>query len=141
MWARARTHDTWLSSANAAAVPMAVAEMPYRADARRVLATRIRLLGGFDAAEEALHDAFAVAAEQWPREGVPPSPYAWLVSTARFKTIDRWRRQAFHASPVAEGCNLAANHGCCSRTRRETRSKASSPKYKLVSSRRRERRR
>jgi RNA polymerase sigma-70 factor (ECF subfamily) len=66
----------------------------YHTEARRVLATLIRLLGGFDAAEEALHEAFAAAAEQWPREGVPANPYAWLVSTGRFKTISRWRRQA-----------------------------------------------
>jgi RNA polymerase sigma-70 factor (ECF subfamily) len=65
----------------------------YRSHARRVLATLIRLLGGFDAAEEALHDAFAAAAEQWPRQGVPENPYAWLVSAGRFRTIDRWRRQ------------------------------------------------
>ena len=70
----------------------AAAEAAYRAEARRVLATLIRLLGGFDAAEEALHEAFAAAAEQWPREGVPASPYSWLVSAGRFKTIDRWRR-------------------------------------------------
>jgi len=66
----------------------------YRKEARRVLATLIRLLGGFEAAEEALHEAFAAAAEQWPREGVPDNPYAWLVSAGRFKTLDRWRRQA-----------------------------------------------
>jgi RNA polymerase sigma-70 factor (ECF subfamily) len=69
-------------------------EAVYRTEARRVLATLIRLLGGFEAAEEALHEAFAAAAEQWPREGVPANPYSWLVSTGRFKTIDRWRRQA-----------------------------------------------
>ena len=69
-------------------------EAAYRTEARRVLATLIRLLGGFDAAEEALHDAFAAAAESWPRDGVPANPYAWLVSTGRFKTIDRWRRRA-----------------------------------------------
>src|SRR4051794_37290771 len=66
----------------------------YRKEARRVLATLIRLLGGFDAAEEALHEAFAAAAEQWPRDGVPANAHAWLVSTGRFKTISRWRRQA-----------------------------------------------
>jgi RNA polymerase sigma-70 factor (ECF subfamily) len=59
-----------------------------------VLATLIRLLGGFDAAEEALHEAFTAAAEQWPHEGVPANAHAWLVSTGRFKTISRWRRQA-----------------------------------------------
>lgn len=69
-------------------------EAAYRTEARRVLATLIRLLSGFDAAEEALHEAFAAAAAQWPTEGVPANPYAWLVSTGRFKTIDRWRRQA-----------------------------------------------
>jgi RNA polymerase sigma-70 factor (ECF subfamily) len=69
-------------------------EAAYRTEARRVLATLIRLLGGFEAAEEALHEAFAAAAEQWPREGVPDNPYSWLVSSGRFKIIDRWRRQA-----------------------------------------------
>jgi RNA polymerase sigma-70 factor, ECF subfamily len=69
-------------------------EAIYRSQARRVLATLIRLLGNFDSAEEALHDAFATAAERWPRDGVPENPYAWLVSTGRFKTIDRVRRQA-----------------------------------------------
>lgn len=76
--------DTEIQSAIAAA---------YRGESRRVLATLVRVLGGFDEAEEALHEAFAAAAEQWPREGVPNNPYAWLVSTGRFKTINRWRRQ------------------------------------------------
>jgi RNA polymerase sigma-70 factor (ECF subfamily) len=79
----------------------------YRTEARRVLATLIRLLGGFDAAEEALHDAFAAAAEQWPRAGVPANPYAWLVSAGRFKTISRWRRQARHAGALTELAALA----------------------------------
>ena len=69
-------------------------EAAYRTESRRVLATLIRLLGGFDEAEEALHDAFAAAAEQWPRDGVPANPHAWLVSAGRFRTIDRWRRRA-----------------------------------------------
>jgi RNA polymerase sigma-70 factor (ECF subfamily) len=69
-------------------------ESIYRADSRRVLATLIRLLGDFDLAEEALHDAFVAAMEQWPRDGVPATPYAWLVSTGRFKAIDRLRRRA-----------------------------------------------
>ncbi|HWY23959.1 MAG TPA: RNA polymerase sigma factor [Nevskia sp.] len=69
-------------------------EAAYRSEARHALATLIRLLGGFDAAEEALHEAFAAAAEQWPRQGVPDNPYSWLVSTGRFRIIDRWRRQA-----------------------------------------------
>src|SRR6267154_6541317 len=66
----------------------------YRAESRRVLATLIRLLGDFDMAEEALHDAFIAAVEQWPREGVPQNPSAWLVSTGRFKAIDRIRRRS-----------------------------------------------
>jgi RNA polymerase sigma-70 factor (ECF subfamily) len=65
----------------------------YLAESRRVLATLIRLLGDFDAAEEALHDAFRAALEQWPREGVPANPRAWLVSAGRFKAIDAMRRQ------------------------------------------------
>ncbi len=66
----------------------------YRAESRRVLATLIRLLGDFDLAEEALHDAFAAALERWPRDGVPGNPRAWLVSTGRFKAIDGMRRRA-----------------------------------------------
>jgi len=65
----------------------------YRSDSRHVLATLIRLLGDFDIAEEALHDAFRAALEQWPRDGVPASPRAWLVSTGRFKAIDAMRRR------------------------------------------------
>src|SRR5512140_3377900 len=66
----------------------------YRAESRRVLATLIRLLGDFDLAEEALHEAFRAAAEQWPRDGVPANPRAWLVSTGRFRAIDSLRRLA-----------------------------------------------
>jgi len=66
----------------------------YLSDSRRVLATLIRLLGDFEAAEEALHDAFRAALEQWPRDGVPANPRAWLVSAGRFKAIDSLRRRA-----------------------------------------------
>jgi len=66
----------------------------YRTQSRRVFATLIRLLGDFDAAEEALHDAFRAALEQWPRDGVPANPRAWLVSAGRYKAIDQIRRQA-----------------------------------------------
>lgn len=66
----------------------------YRADSRRVLATLIRLLGDFDRAEEALGDAFSAAVEKWPATGIPQNPYAWLVSTGRFKAIDRIRRES-----------------------------------------------
>jgi RNA polymerase sigma-70 factor (ECF subfamily) len=79
----------------------------YRTEARRVLATLIRLLGGFDQAEEALHDAFAAAAKTWPRDGVPANPYGWLVSAGRFKAIDRWRRQARLAGALPELAALA----------------------------------
>ena len=65
----------------------------YLSDSRRVLATLIRLLGDFDLAEEALHDAFRAALEQWPRDGVPANPRAWLVSAGRFKAIDHMRRR------------------------------------------------
>ncbi|NQD94271.1 RNA polymerase sigma factor [Pseudomonas sp. CrR25] len=65
----------------------------YRDESRRVLATLIRLLGDFDLAEEALHEAFRAAMEQWPRDGVPANPRAWLVSAGRFKAIDNLRRQ------------------------------------------------
>jgi RNA polymerase sigma-70 factor (ECF subfamily) len=65
----------------------------YLSESRRVLATLIRLLGDFDAAEEALHDAFRAALEQWPRDGVPANPRAWLVSAGRFKAIDSMRRR------------------------------------------------
>lgn len=71
----------------------------YRDQSRRVFATLVRLLGDFDLAEEALHDAFASAMEQWPRDGVPANPLAWLVSAGRFKAIDAMRRKArFDAS-------------------------------------------
>ena len=66
----------------------------YRAESRRVFATLVRLLGDFDLAEEALHDAFRAALEQWPRDGVPANPRAWLVSAGRFKAIDGIRRHS-----------------------------------------------
>ena len=69
-------------------------EALYRSESRRVLATLIRLLGDFDLAEEALHEAFFVAVQRWPLDGIPDNPRAWLVSTGRFKAIDRLRRQA-----------------------------------------------
>ncbi len=81
----------------------------YIAESRRVLATLIRLLGDFDAAEEALHDAFRAALEQWPRDGVPANPRAWLVSAGRFKAIDGLRRRKrFDAlDEVANAVDLA----------------------------------
>src|SRR5260221_1544071 len=65
----------------------------YRSDSRRILATLIRLLGDFDLAEDALHDAFRAALERWPNEGVPANPRAWLISTGRFKAVDTMRRR------------------------------------------------
>ena len=69
-------------------------EAIYRRESRAVLATLIRLLGDFDSAEEALHEAFRAALERWPREGLPDNPRAWLVSAGRFKAIDARRRNA-----------------------------------------------
>ena len=81
----------------------------YRAESRRVLATLIRLLGDFELAEEALHDAFMLAIEQWPRDGVPANPSAWLVSTGRFRAISGIRRRArFNAALGALADRLEA---------------------------------
>src|SRR3954447_15702325 len=79
----------------------------YRSESRRILATLIRLLGDFDLAEEALHDAFRAALEQWPREGVPANPRAWLVSAGRFKAIDTLRRQKRFESLDEDGSPAA----------------------------------
>jgi RNA polymerase sigma-70 factor (ECF subfamily) len=75
----------------------------YRTESRRVFATLVRLLGDFDLAEEALHDAFRAALEQWPRDGLPANPRAWLVSAGRFKAIDGIRRNARFDSMEEEG--------------------------------------
>src|ERR1700730_18686407 len=79
-----------------------VVDAVYRSDSRRVFATLIRLLGDFELAEEALHDAFASAIEQWPRDGVPDNPRAWLVSAGRFKAIEAMRRRARFDASLAE---------------------------------------
>jgi RNA polymerase sigma-70 factor, ECF subfamily len=78
----------------AAAEARATVDAVYQSESRRVLATLIRLLGDFDVAEEAMHDAFAAALEQWPSSGVPQNARAWLVSAGRFKAIDTARRRA-----------------------------------------------
>jgi RNA polymerase sigma-70 factor (ECF subfamily) len=80
----------------------------YRGESRAVLATLIRLLGDFELAEEALHEAFRAALEQWPRDGVPDRPRAWLVSAGRFKAIDQLRRQARFESLDIERHDVAA---------------------------------
>jgi RNA polymerase sigma-70 factor, ECF subfamily len=74
----------------------------YSSDSRRVLATLIRLLGDFDRAEEAMHDAFVAAVEQWPQQGIPANPRAWLVSAGRFKAIDSIRRRARFDATLTE---------------------------------------
>jgi RNA polymerase sigma-70 factor (ECF subfamily) len=85
-------------------------EAVYRSESRRILATLIRLLGDFELAEDALHDAFRAALEHWSKEGVPANPRAWLVSTGRFKAIDAIRRRArFDASQVAIADQLYAD--------------------------------
>jgi RNA polymerase sigma-70 factor (ECF subfamily) len=87
-------------------------EAVYRNESRRVLATLIRLLGDFELAEESLHEAFASAVEQWPRDGVPANPRAWLVSAGRFKAIDAMRRRSrFDASLTALAERLDAETG------------------------------
>ncbi len=73
----------------------------YRAESRRILATLIRLLGDFDLAEEALQDAFAAAVEKWPADGIPDRPRSWLISTGRFKAIDKLRRRSVHDRSLA----------------------------------------
>ena len=89
--------------------PRDVVDAIYRTESRRVLATLIRLLGDFDLAEEALHDAFTAALERWPAEGVPGNPRAWLISTGRFKAIDVLRRRArFDRSCAALAATLDA---------------------------------
>lgn len=84
----------------------------YRTESRRVFATLVRLLGDFDSAEEALHDAFRAALEQWPRDGVPAKPRAWLVSTARFKAIDGMRRRARFTSLDDDVTEIAGDDDC-----------------------------
>src|SRR6185295_11427590 len=88
------------------------ADSIYRSESRRVFATLVRLLGDFDLAEEALQDAFISAVEQWPRDGVPENPRAWLVSAGRFKAIDAIRRRArFDASQVEIANQLDSESG------------------------------
>ena len=89
----------------------------YRQDSRRILATLIRLLGDFDLAEEAMHEAFAAALSLWPKSGVPGNPRPWLISTARFKAIDTLRRRArFDASQDELARYLEAQSGSAERS-------------------------
>src|SRR6476469_9089929 len=77
-------------------------DVVYREQSRQVFATLVRILGDFDLAEEAMHEAFASAVEQWPRDGVPDNPRAWLVSAGRFKAIDAMRRRTRHDASMEE---------------------------------------
>ena len=86
--------DKSLSAAPGRADVPRILDEVYRTESRRILATLIRLLGEFDIAEDAMHDAFRAALEQWPAEGVPANPRAWLVSAGKFKAIDGLRRKA-----------------------------------------------
>src|SRR5690606_33562296 len=89
-------------SGQSSAQTLQTLESVYRAESGRVLATLIRVLGDFDLAEEALQDAFASAMEQWPRDGIPANPRAWLVSAGRFKAIDTLRRRSRFDSSLSE---------------------------------------
>ena len=91
----------------------------YRTESRRVLATLIRILGDFDIAEEALHDAFAAAVEKWPSQGVPDNPRTWLVSTGRFKAIDAMRRRSRFDTTLVEFANRIDVHGGDAATRED----------------------
>src|ERR1700736_60553 len=82
-----------------------VVEDIYRRESRHVLATLIRLLGDFDLAEEALHEAFAAAVEQWSRDGLPANPRAWLISTGRFRAVDAIRRRSRLDASLTELAN------------------------------------
>src|SRR5688572_26949128 len=82
----------WVMPAPQIARVSAEIDKIYRKESRRIFATLIRLLGDFDRAEEALHDAFRAAMEKWPVDGLPQNPVAWLVSAGRFKSIDKQRR-------------------------------------------------
>jgi RNA polymerase sigma-70 factor (ECF subfamily) len=86
----------------------ATLEDVYRSESRRILATLIRLLGDFDLAEDAMQDAFAAAAKQWPRDGLPANPRAWLVSAGRFKAIDALRRRTRLDTSPAHGMMSAS---------------------------------
>src|SRR5437879_10958093 len=95
----------------------------YRVDSGRILATLIRLLGNFDLAEEAMHEAFAAARSLWPRSGVPGNPRPWLISTARFKAIDTLRRRArFDASQDELARYLEAQWSSLEKSNAEARS-------------------
>ena len=116
----------------------AAVDAVYRSESRRVLATLIRLLGDFDLAEEALHDAFAAAVEQWPRDGVPANPRAWLVSAGRFKAIDAMRRRArFDASlaDIAAAARRRRTRRSGDREDRRRRGRPAAPDLHLLPSR------
>jgi RNA polymerase sigma-70 factor (ECF subfamily) len=106
----------------------------YRRESRRVFSTLVRLLGSFDAAEDALHDAFIAASEQWPVQGVPDNPVAWLVSAGRFKAIDRIRRDRRFVSSedAAEHVEAVADEAPGWEQRRDEREAIEDDRLRLV---------
>src|SRR6202521_2107134 len=105
----------------------------YRVDSGRILATLIRLLGDFDLAEEAMHEAFAAALSLWPRSGVPDNPRPWLISTARFKAIDTLRRRArFDASQDELVRYLEAQWSSAERSNEEEEDSVEDDRLRLI---------
>ena len=106
----------------------------YRQESRRVFSTLVRLLGSFDLAEDALHDAFIAASEQWPTQGVPANPVAWLVSTGRFRAIDRIRRERLFVAldDATEQVEAAADHAPGWEELRDARSAIEDDRLRLV---------
>ena len=103
------TQNRSTSSENVVETVLETLDTVYRSESRRILATLIRLLGDFDLAEDALHDAFKAALEQWPQDGVLANPRTWLISAGRFKAIDTMRRRArFDSSQAALAEQLGA---------------------------------
>ena len=106
----------------------------YRQESRRVFSTLVRLLGSFDLAEDALHDAFIAASEQWPTQGVPANPVAWLVSTGRFRAIDRIRRERDFVAldDATEQLEAAADHAPGWEELRDARSAIEDDRLRLI---------
>src|SRR5216110_573433 len=100
-WATSRSARRWSDSATSTITQDAVAAV-FREEAGRLTAALVRSLGDFDLAEECVQDALVAALEHWPREGVPTSPGAWLMTTARRKGIDRLRREKRHQEKLAQ---------------------------------------
>ena len=111
-------------SADAAQRALEAADAIYRAESRRVFATLVRLLGDFDLAEEALHDAFRAALEQWPRDGVPANPRAWLVSAGRFTALGRVERLSLPGAVIGSDRDIVGSLAGQARTGPKRRSES-----------------